>query len=796
MKMMTRITGFLLILVIVNYRTTRLFAGNPTDSFSVTAIPGLTTASVMINLQGDDNANAQAAIRYRLPASGWIQAHPGVRILNNRLATSIFELDEGVTYDLEITISDPDGNPANPDLMQFTTRVAPEATGTGNEYFVAPGGNDGGQGTDVDPFATIGHATGVADPGDIITVQDGTYRESIEINGFHGSADPLWIHAAHRGKAVLDGSDETIWLNQSQNIWEAQGSGIFYTPLAIDTGYVACDDQQLYHYESMPEFVNATEGVHEGYFWDGANLFVRLQDDSDPDTHEMAVGVGEAAYSILYSDGIIIDGFTIRYYGSGSYPKGIYLRSSSDCVIRNNIIHNTTSPVWVRPSDAHRNLVENNEIWDTGITSWPWEAVKGSFHENSGIALTGGQGNVARNNTIHSIFNGVYVGNFSNEWDEDESSFSDVHHNTIYDISDDPLEPEGACLQVKFFKNRIENALMGISLAPVNVGPVWIHHNSFWRTRSSGMKLNNSPVGPMLIYNNTFFTDLIATNCISTGESGWSNVILRNNILYGTRYVFEDTHTPGTGNDWDYDLLYTASFPAQFVKWSNSRYYSLAQLQAGTGQEMHGIPVQDPNFENPERGDLTLDALSPAVDQGIIISGINTDYIDSAPDLGAFERGEAGVLSGRVTLERYSVLPPDESWVIPVTVTVCSQDITTTFQTQTGQDGCFSVEIPSGIYDILVKGDHTLAVRLEDVLILNAGSALPHNIGLLREGDADGDNLVLSSDFFILLETYNLPEQDPGFDSRADFNEDGVVTSLDFFLLREHYNQAGENCPV
>ncbi len=610
------------------------------SGFDVDLEPGLTTMSVVVSLQGDADGDAEAAVRYRVGTGGsWTDAHRGVRIAGGRLASALFGLPEAAMVEVEVTCTDPDGGAASGTAVTATTttRAAPVLTAPTRTWVVDPAGDDGGAGDAGDPFATIAHAVSVAGAGEEILVRDGVYREAVEIDGFDGSSAPLWIHAENPLGAVLDGSDAAIWDDAGGDLWADAGDGVFTTAVAAEVGYVASDDAQLYHYESLADLLAESEGVHEGYWWDAGTLHVRLHGDDDPDGHRMAVGVLDNAFGVWNSSGVIIEGFEIRYYGSSAYPKGVYLRSSSDCVVRDCEIHHVVTPVNIRPTDAHRNLVERCHIWDTGIADWPWDAVKGSFHEASGVSLCGGEGNVVRNNVIHDIFNGVYVGSFDNDWDESEAPFSDVHNNLLYDIPDDPLEPEGAVHQVKMFLNRIEESLQGISTAPVNVGPLWFHHNDVWRARSSGIKLNNTPVGPMLIYHNTFATDAADTNAITTGCSGWSNVTLRNNIIVGTRYVIEDCYNPGSGNDWDNDLLYTTATD-RFVKWANERYDTLAELRDGTGQEMAGLEG-DPLLADPGGGDLTLTAGSPAVDAGQPLPGINDGYDGAAPDLGATELG-------------------------------------------------------------------------------------------------------------------------------------------------------------
>jgi hypothetical protein len=156
----------------------------------------------------------------------------------------------------------------------------------------------------------------------------------------------------------------------------------------------------------------------------------------------------------------------------------------------------------------------------------------------------------------------------------------------------------------------------------------------------------------------------------------------------------------------------------------------------------------------------------------------------------------SGRLYGSVRLERPGITPPDQSWEVDVVITLCDHDINVgEYSTTTGDEGYLTVDLPAGEYDIYVKNSHTLSSAPAHVTIPAGDTTELVEFGTLAEGDANDDNYVLSSDFFILKATYNMAEGDPGYDDRADFNEDQMVTSSDFFLMKNHYNQEGDSCP-
>lgn len=187
---------------------------------------------------------------------------------------------------------------------------------------------------------------------------------------------------------------------------------------------------------------------------------------------------------------------------------------------------------------------------------------------------------------------------------------------------------------------------------------------------------------------------------------------------------------------------------------------------------------------------------SVAQSSAIIGESSSTDYtiqhgfwsmIETAPLM--------GVLNGIVTLERPGMTPPGDMFVVPLTVTRCVGGTDAgEYSTVTDTEGVFSVPVLPGTCNILVKSDHTLANRLDDVTIPVGAGTTQLDFGLLAEGDADNDNNVVSTDFFILRNSYNKAEGEPGYDDRADFNEDAMVTATDFMLLRSHYNSSGATC--
>ena len=112
--------------------------------------------------------------------------------------------------------------------------------------------------------------------------------------------------------------------------------------------------------------------------------------------------------------------------------------------------------------------------------------------------------------------------------------------------------------------------------------------------------------------------------------------------------------------------------------------------------------------------------------------------------------------------------------------------------TTTDESGHFVVSVTgliSGTWSWRVKGPKYLANAGSIRLV--GGPTTSAEMGLMRAGDANNDNVVNTSDFNILRGTFGKAVGDPGYDDRADFTGDLQVTVLDFNLLKINFGSGG-----
>ena len=611
--------------------------GDPDDEDGGLQLPACPAQAARLDLHANvhtmgvclsfDGARARAELYYRAAgAPGWRRGHDLVRIRGARLAGSLFWLRPDQLYELQVIAEELLG------CGELRTLPLQPEHQTLRTLHVAEAAQPGGDGSADRPFASIQSAINAAEPGTDILAGPGIYHESlwIEARGEPGR----FIRILGDG-AMLDGSDGDIAADGLP--WTSEGGGVYHAAFHGRPTYLARDRERMYHYPNLQGLRDGRghRGVAmaEGWFATGDRLYVRCLDP--PVEHIWQVPVLGTAFALSGAAWIWIEGFEIGYYGEGEYPKGVDLRGSDHIVVRHNEIHDMPTPVWIRRGTSFTRI-EHNLIYQSAVHLWPWDAVKGTDHENSAILVEGGAGTIIAYNEIREVFNGVYTGSFGAQQDPDLAFDVDAYENRLSLISDDGFEPEGACINQRFWHNVVDQVHNGISLAPVTFGPTWVVRNRFSNYDESGFKVSNGSSGPVFLYHNTCWTDRPDQNGMNISGT-FENMVFRNNIVRGTRYALEMS-MGARPNDLDHDNLFTTRGPP-VVKWDNVRYDDLAALCRATGLECHGQP-EAPGLIDPAQDRFGLAAGSPNIDSGLRIPGINDDFEGEAPDIGHVELGQ------------------------------------------------------------------------------------------------------------------------------------------------------------
>jgi hypothetical protein len=595
---------------------------------------------VTIDASDDPNGNAVSSVAYRIYGSGspYREGFPLSRVDGTRFVGSLFWLEPGVRYQVQVTFSDPDGHPLHGVIVQGAadTReeiVVPAAT---KARYVSPAGT----GTECTEAAPCALAQGInqAQPGEQVLLRGGTYHQGeIAVPRSGAAGAPIVIQSCPGEGAVLDGSDPAPFT------WTPQGNDIYQTTVNTpDPHLVLANGERLYPYQSLPELQTLSWGI-PGFYAEGTAVYVHLAGGADPNNAPMKVSRYNGAFQVDQKSHIYFLNLAFHHYGQGSYAKAIYLNDASDNLIQGCTFAINDLGIGIK-RDSHRNVIELNTFYDT-VFDWPWDAVKGGSNlETGGVRFydpTAGRGNIIRRNTFHDYFDGFgacpeSAGASTNE--------TDVYENLVYRVGDDGMETDGQCSNVRIWHNTFHDVLMGISLAPVYTGPVYAIRNLIYRTGVGNNDYSGSPFkfnsgyaasGPIYLFHNTADAALAGNNGLYVKAPGsWAMIYARNNIWAGTAYAVENYNT-GEPIDLDYDNLWTDS-AGDLIRWNDVRYATLTDFSAATAQERHGLN-DPPGFATAGANPYALRPASSLIDAGILIPGINADYQGQAPDIGAFE---------------------------------------------------------------------------------------------------------------------------------------------------------------
>ncbi|MCD4759442.1 hypothetical protein K8R33_00970 [archaeon] len=629
-------------------------------SFSVSATSSLDSLTlnsnyesigVRVDYSGDPLESIQLEFK-ESSSSIWKQGHDLYVHDSNSAYGSVFYLEENTDYDVRVSV---DGSY----LISQVKTLNSDINYGGNDYYVSVNGDDTNSGLNVgDSFRTIQRASNVAQAGDVVHVYPGIYYETVDfsVSGSDNNyivfkaEDDVFVRGSIESFETIGGTDDWIYDSGSDSYRAYIGFRTYHVAFDEDTRLFNYNQQYYSQHYTFDEFSNGvleSDGVFGGYYSnDNGWLYVKLPDGSDPDSHEMHVAGRYNGFNLNGVSNIILDGFNLGFFGRSSGDEAILIEDSNNIIIQNNILHNTRYGVSV-VGEAYNNLIQNNEFYDTSIFEWAWERNKAHDTEGCAVSLKGRGGNSVRDNEIHGNMNGVCASIWGDLNNINLNYNVEVYRNIFYDIKDDGVEPEGATVNFRIISNEFRTTHNPLSFVPINVGPVYAIRNQIFAPTTEKYTGNFYKVGGyagrVYLYHNTAVrfdgnNGFGPTEIFGSGNFG--NLVLRNNIGYSDRYVFESySGYDPVNNDWDYNCLFTTR-SYSWIKWGGNNYLTPSEFYSATGNEEHGIKL-NPLFENVGSFDIQLDSGSPCVDSGVLIPNINDYSVGDGPDMGALEFGES-----------------------------------------------------------------------------------------------------------------------------------------------------------
>lgn len=187
--------------------------------------PTLHALGVQVLITDDDDRDATVSVRYRKQGeTAWRDGLPLFRVhpeevsvsIPEQFAGSVFDLEPGTTYEIELHAVDPDGLDQT-ESVTGTTRAVPPA----EPVSPVP--------VNVASASELTAALAAAAPGHVITLADGTYAGSFfSLNASGTPENPIVIRGASQSGAVLDGEACT-----GCNVIEVYGSHVQIERLTI-----------------------------------------------------------------------------------------------------------------------------------------------------------------------------------------------------------------------------------------------------------------------------------------------------------------------------------------------------------------------------------------------------------------------------------------------------------------------------------------------------------------------------------------------------------------------------------
>jgi hypothetical protein len=646
-------------------------------------------------VSGDDNRNAYVTVQYRKAGGAWTQGMNMLRIHGevnatdstlpytapNMFAGSIMDLEANTTYEVQMTMHDPDGVEGRAtEWTTVKTRAQPEPYEGGNVYHVYPPSYTGPKLTpnfagllqayytsaNNDDANKSGRAR--VKPGDTIMIHAGTY----------GPGEPYHYVNTTTGTGL-----------PFENTYYLTAKGTAEKPIAI----VAAGDGPVIFdggnattppYQGPSHVLFNVEAADYNYF---EGLTIQNAD--------VAFDAGKK--DIAGASGLTVKNCTFQNVGEGVWTE--YAGSRNFYIADNTFIGREDPDHFYSWSGSPSSVAGTptwQNIWNLSALQPQPTLYVGPIFSYAAIKVYG-QGHVVAYN---------YITRFHDGFDFDTHSVpegypdpaagpsliprenmpvaNDFYNNDVNHTDDNCQETDGSLHNTRVLRNRCtNNAGQATSSQPTYAGPTYFIRNVTYNCPDGAIKFAGAEGS--LFYNNTFACKLSA--------SAGSNFQLLNNLVLGqgageplismssyTKYSIFDYNgyrpndtipgmaapsfavyaSPPAGVVADYTTadLVTASYPtlpawqgnsgqdahSTLVDWNVFRNaVSHNPAYCLTSQGCDGLVWANALFPSPAPGtsiDLTLKPGSAAVDRGVVIPNVTDGYTGAAPDIGAYELGK------------------------------------------------------------------------------------------------------------------------------------------------------------
>jgi hypothetical protein len=347
------------------------------------------------------------------------------------------------------------------------------------------------------------------------------------------------------------------------------------------------------------------------------------------------------------------------------------------------------------------NRIEYNTITYPHVGQLPYVHTKNNRMRGHSIWLEGAMMNVVRGNVIDDAFLGIAGYRETTTYDPFITNYqyeADVYDNVINRISSARLAFQRQWVNARVFRNVMQDGHVGYAMVHAKAGPIWYVRNVLHNADGQVFKCvyggqpESEPTAATLFYHNDFIRTRQQWPYLCTGggtsetltpdkycarssfdwtpqwisggstpDCYYAHYLLgsagefsltvpsfqfRNNLFVATENAAATGDVPPMDLDFDaYWRLGSDEWFPGIARFGGTAYYDVGALFADVGVEEQGLfadpgfaaPLIDTAYDEIAGLDYRLRPDSELVDRGLLLDGINDDFSDGAPDIGARE---------------------------------------------------------------------------------------------------------------------------------------------------------------
>jgi hypothetical protein len=339
--------------------------------------------------------------------------------------------------------------------LAFGQAVVNENRETAFIYVDGAKGSDSNPGTKQSPLKTIGAAATIAiannkaSIGTRVTINSGTYRESVTLQG--GKTDlPITLEAETNGTVTVDGAisykswnvyngNRSIYTSPWPNRWglcTADGDGA-----PLEQPIVLRREMVVVNGAPMTEVLDLASMVYPGTFYvdeSSGLLYVWPPADTDMSTAEVEVASAPTVLTIGNMNGVVVRGINFTHASSCHGESSVLVNSSSNVLFdtagflwnggQGVAVSHPSSDITFLNSTANHNGSAGFQMWQVLNVLWQndtasynnWRGAQGAYY----VWNAGGAHVFSDHNETYKNFTAEYNQSFSIHWDTDNVDIS------------------------------------------------------------------------------------------------------------------------------------------------------------------------------------------------------------------------------------------------------------------------------------------------------------------------------------------------------------------------------------